>query len=629
VITTRTVKDVAYYTGVGGKGVGDEAKLPDGATSYYTGAAAHGEPPGQWSGRLAEALGLQGEVVDTDMEVVFGKFQAPDGTPIGNGLRSFPTYEERVARALADEPDALPERIEEIKASAARVGRTTTLGMDLTFSVPKSVTVVHTAAWRAEVDAIRSGDLDRAAEFASIRSGIEGAIGEANRAGIGEATRLATSRAGKHGGGHAGRWVDVEDVAVASFFQHTSRADDPQLHTHNVMLNRARCEDGQIHALDTADLRDQRHAYSAIADRVLAERLADMGLRMEMRPDGMAREVFGVDQEVMDLFSQRRAQIVKRLEPAVEAAEERLGRPLNDLERNRLAQAINLETRQGKDAGDIDWDGMLESWEDRIVTELGQGLAPVADRALAAVHAGEVLRQGTFSPSAVSAEAVLAVAQQKAAWSRADLVLEVERRLPLLGLSTEDTTALVNQIADWAIAESGAVQVAGNVGVVPPRDLVIGSYAAPSARLFAAPVTLDAENLIRRAAVERRGHKLDAAAVDTWLDERFPSIGAGPAGGGAGDRLQRCRTGADRRSGRHRQVIHGGCAGRGMVGSHGRRRARAGGIPGRRGGAARGRRRELREPRGVDQVAGAARGREPAAARLPERGRAAGHRPSG
>jgi conjugative relaxase-like TrwC/TraI family protein len=535
-ITTMTVKDIGYYKGAGaGAGKAGEA-LPEGATSYYTGAAAHGEPAGRWSGRLAEALGLEGEVSDADMELVFGKFTAPDGTPIGNGLRSFPTYEERVERALAAEPDALPERIEEIRAAAARSGRSTTLGMDLTFSVPKSVTVAHTAVWRAEVDAIGSGDLDRADQFASIREAIEGAIGEANRVGIEEAARLATARVGTHGGGHAGRWVDVEDVAVASFFQHTSRADDPQLHTHNVMLNRALCEDGEIHALDTVDLRKQRHAYSALADRVLAERLSDMGLRMETRPNGMAREIVGIDQEVMDLFSQRRTSIVARLEPAIERAEERLGRPLNDLQRNRLAQAINLETRKGKSEGDIDWDGMLASWEDRIVSDLGQGLSPVAERVRAGVEAGAVGRDGSFSPAAIRAEAVQAVAEQKPAWSRADLVLEVERRLPLLGLSTEDTVDLVNQLADRAIVESGAVQVAGNVGIAPPPGFIVGSYVAPSDRLFAAPMTLDAEDLIRRSAVERgRGpaagfgeKRLEEwrGRIGAWLDENYTRIGA-------------------------------------------------------------------------------------------------------
>ena len=94
----------------------------------------------------------------------------------------FRSIEERIEQALAREPNALPERVEEIKAEAARSTRSSDAGMDLTFSIQKSVTVAHTAAWRAEVDATRSGDLDRAEHFRSIREGIEGAILESNAA---------------------------------------------------------------------------------------------------------------------------------------------------------------------------------------------------------------------------------------------------------------------------------------------------------------------------------------------------------------------------------------------------------------------------------------------------------------
>ena len=384
--------------------------------------------------------------------------------------------------------------------------------------------MAHTAAWRVELDATRSGDLDRAARFRSIREGIEGAIFEANGAAMEFASTVSTSRAGSSQAGTI-HWVPAPDLAVASFFQHTSRADDPQLHVHNVVLNRARNDDGQIRALDTVDLRDQRHAYSAVADRVLAERLGDMGISTQMRPDGVSREVVGVDEDVIALFSQRRQAITKAMQPAVERAEQRLGRELNALERSRLAQTINLVTRQSK-SGISDPDQLLDLWEDRIVAELGSGLRPVAERMAMAVDAGAIEREAAFSPTAVAAEALQAVAETRAAWSRADLMLEVERRLPLMGLNTEQTVELIDRVTDHALATDGVVQVAGNVAVVPPTDLVAGHLRRPSARLYAAPVTLDAENLIRRAAVERGRHALDGATVEAWLDQRYPSIGA-------------------------------------------------------------------------------------------------------
>src|SRR3954468_15070463 len=400
-ISTASVAGVGYYTG-SGDGSRDEHAAP--GTAYYTGSSENGEPPGRWGGRLAEQLGLAGDVDAATMQKLFEKFEASDGSKVGRPPMQFRSIESRIEQALALEPNALPERVEEIKAEAARSTRSSMAGMDLTFSVPKSVTVAHTAAWRVEIESTRSGDLDRAARFRSIREGIEGAIFEANTAAMEFASTLSTSRAGSSQAGTI-HWVPAPDLAVASFFQHTSRADDPQLHVHNVVLNRGRNEDGQIRALDTVDLRDQRHAYSAVADRVLAERLGDMGIAMEVRPDGVSREVVGIDDDVMALFSQRRQAITKAMQPAVDRAEQRLGRELNALERSRLAQTINLVTRESK-SGLSDPDQLLDLWEDRIVAELGSGLRPVAERVAAAVDAGAAERAAQFSPSSVAAGAI-------------------------------------------------------------------------------------------------------------------------------------------------------------------------------------------------------------------------------
>ena len=200
-----------------------------------------------------------------------------------------------------------------------------------------------------------------------------------------------------------------------------------------------------------------------------------MGIAMEMRPDGVSREVVGVDDDVMALFSQRRQAITKAMQPAVERAEQRLGRELNALERSRLAQTINLVTRQSK-SGISDPDQLLDLWEDRIVAELGSGLRPVAERMALAVDAGAVARgRPQFSPAAVAAEAIQAVAESRAAWSRADLMLEVERRLPLMGLShgadrrADPPASPTTRSTSTASSRSPATSA-----VVPPADLVAG-----------------------------------------------------------------------------------------------------------------------------------------------------------
>ena len=164
------------------------------------------------------------------------------GSKVGRPPMQFRSIESRIEQALALEPNALPERVEQIKAEVARSTRSSMAGMDLTFSVPKSVTVAHTAAWRVELESTRSGDADRAAQFRSIREGIEGAIVEANDAAMEYASTLSTSRRGSSTGRARSTGSPRRTWPSRSFFQHTSRADDPQLHVHNVVLNRARNE---------------------------------------------------------------------------------------------------------------------------------------------------------------------------------------------------------------------------------------------------------------------------------------------------------------------------------------------------------------------------------------------------
>src|SRR5205823_951710 len=83
-----------------------------GRESYYTGAVAAGEPPGVWSGRGAELLGLSGQVDAQDMTAVYEhridprdeRFRQPSewgqAATLGNPPRKYLTAEEAYERAL-------------------------------------------------------------------------------------------------------------------------------------------------------------------------------------------------------------------------------------------------------------------------------------------------------------------------------------------------------------------------------------------------------------------------------------------------------------------------------------------------------------------------------------------------
>ena len=175
------------------------AKLGRGSEGYYLDAVAkgaedyyvgRGEAPGYWAGRGAELLGLDGEVTPEVLRAVLAG-TAPDGSMLGAANRTVP-------------------------------------GFDLTFSVPKSVSVL--AALRPEL----SEQIVDACEVAVARSI---AWLEDN---------ACFSRRGHNGVEH----VDGDGYVAAAFRHRTSRAGDPQLHWHVLVANTTRGPDGRWRTLD-------------------------------------------------------------------------------------------------------------------------------------------------------------------------------------------------------------------------------------------------------------------------------------------------------------------------------------------------------------------------------------------
>ena len=507
-INVAKATSAEYYTSAAGVSAGME--------SYYLDAVTDGEPPGRWQGKGAEALGLHGDVEADVMHTVYGEFRHPvTGEAIGTRPAQRKSVDERLAEAVAAEPGALPERITELRRSIERSDRKNVIGWDATFNIAKSVTIAHTAVHREELAAIRSGDDDRAAEFGRIREAIEGAIHDANSAAMQTLEELAVARTGG-GSGAPLRWVPAEGVTIASFLQHTNRLVDPHLHVHNVVLNRVHCADGEIRALDGRDMLAQRFFFSAVADRVLGERLAQLGIPLQLRADGMGREVPFIPQDAIDFFSGRRHQVTEAAEPLLEAAREKAGRELSEREVYYLMRQATLASRDAKTHDGESREELVDRWWADLVSSTGQRLESIAEATRDAVRSGPVAAD-TWSPSSVISEAVAACAARSSTWRRANLISEIELRLPTLGLAPDKVQPLLELLADQALTGGDVQQVSG---------LDAGEYAAPSARLFAATGTLAAEAALRKAAVTRGRHAADVEAVAAWLDQHAPTMGA-------------------------------------------------------------------------------------------------------
>jgi conjugative relaxase-like TrwC/TraI family protein len=264
----------------------------DGIEDYYV---VGQESRGDWIGSASRELGLERGVEAMELRCVLAGLDPRDGAPL---------------RAAS---------------GRARVG-----GFDLTFSAPKSVSVlfgVGDAHLRAEV---------RVAHDDAVREAV----------GYLERSAAAVRR------GHGGAVVEEASGLVAAAFRHrTSRAGDPQLHTHVLVANLGRGLDGRWSALDGRRLYAHARAASFIYQAVLRGELTDR-LGVEWLPvrKGIA-EVVGVPRPVLHAFSRRRAEIDAALaEHGTSGA--------------RAAEAAALATRRAKDSR-VRPDDLVGEWRSR------------------------------------------------------------------------------------------------------------------------------------------------------------------------------------------------------------------------------------------------------------------------
>lgn len=263
-----------------------DAQVAAGVEDYYAG---RGESPGRWRGTGAQALGL--------------------------GARGTVKRSEFMALMQGRHP---------INGSVLRAmgARSTVAGFDLTFSAPKSLSVLFAI-----------GDEHTAAELlAAHEHAVDLALAYLER----EACRTRRGRDGierVHGDG----------FIAASYRHRMSRARDPQLHSHVVVANMT-CAEDRYTALDGKALYEHKSAGGAVYRAILrAEVRRRLPWASWHRVGRGLFELDGVPEEVLRHFSQRRVEIEER---ALELA----GTGAAGLSRERM-QGIALATRQAKTYG--------------------------------------------------------------------------------------------------------------------------------------------------------------------------------------------------------------------------------------------------------------------------------------
>jgi conjugative relaxase-like TrwC/TraI family protein len=265
------------------------AAVAEGAEDYYLYA---GEAPGRWAGGGSGRLGLSGEVAGADFTSLLRGEHPRTMQPLGSRAGKVP-------------------------------------GFDLTFSAPKSVSVLFGL-----------GD-ERLAGL--VRAAHDAAVDDA----LGYLQEVASH--GRRGRGGLVR-IRSEGFVAAVFRHRTSRAGDPNLHSHVVIANRVLGVDGKWTALDARAVYQQARTAGHLYQASLRYELRELGLTWTVGRNGLG-EAEEVPRGVRREFSTRRREIEQLLDE-------------RGLASAKAAQAAALQSRQAKEGG-VDPEGLRGRWRHR------------------------------------------------------------------------------------------------------------------------------------------------------------------------------------------------------------------------------------------------------------------------
>lgn len=340
-------------------------------SDYYT---RGGEPPGRWVGSGAKAVGLEGVIDEREFLNLFRGLR-PDGTP---GVQW-------------------------------QNGRDHQPAWDLSFSAPKSVST----AWgiadrdsRREIEAAHNAACQKAIEYL-------------------EANCLHTRR------GKGGTERENVGLVAAGFLHGSSRANDPQLHTHVVVMNWCVREDGSVGTILSRPFYEEKMTAGALYRAELARQL-EQRLGMQIVREQSWFEVEGVSRPLMEEFSKRRQEITAALEAAGYSGA-------------KAAEVANLDTRGGKSF--VPRADQLAEWQ-TTGERYGFGREQVA------ALCGRATTHDREAEARRAVEAAMAeVTRQQSYFTRSELIRFIAQEVQGHGLGGDDAIAA----ADRVLSESPEV----------------------------------------------------------------------------------------------------------------------------------------------------------------------------
>lgn len=287
------------------------AKVANGIEDYYAG---EGEAGGEWYGTGARALRLKGTIHGDDLTAVlrseYGELQTMSGR-VGPGVSPYSGGTRTVRRRP---------------------------GWDFCLKAPKSVSLLY------GFGDLRVRHQVVAAHDAAVKQTIDYAERHYTR------TRRSVNGVRRHVRGHG---------LICALFRHrTSRAGDPQLHTHVLVVNATRDDRGRWLRVNAPWLlgptKTLGYLYQA---KLRAELTRRLGVEWHPVRHGYA-DVRGISRRTIEAFSRRRAEILAFLDARGQ-----------DPSQSKAAQHAAYETRRAKDRS-LAPKAIREEWQ-RYANQLG------------------------------------------------------------------------------------------------------------------------------------------------------------------------------------------------------------------------------------------------------------------
>jgi conjugative relaxase-like TrwC/TraI family protein len=523
---------------------------------------------GYWCGKGAAALGLTGPVDGHYRETIAGLLagRLPDGTQIGRPvlrpdprglLPTAPLLESVTAQArrrgvAPAELFGVPadrDRFTVLAARSATAVRRTTARLDA-----KTAGALAAAAGLDPVVVYRGADgadhYTTAMRYASRqvdhrRAGLDVTVSPpksvsvlaaladepvrqqivfAHQAAVAEAVEFLERHAahglrGHQGDGQRAVRVGTNGFVAAAFTHHVSRADDPQLHTHLVIVNLLYGVDGKWSAVDSQALHRHARTAGAVYQACLRGQLTRR-LGIEWGPvQRSVAEIAGIPDEVRRAFSTQRKRIEQETEQTGSGS-------------RQARQRAAYRTRPDKSHTDPDllrarWRATVRDLgfdPDRLVrdslgrgvsvqvTELGNGLGKVA--------------QELFGPDGLTA--------RQTAFVRRDLTRELaDRQPPGAPITTADLERLTDKLLTHPNAIALEAPAPNGERQWTSADLLEAERGALKHGRRQLPArAVDADRIARLVAAAPLTGEQQRAAVNLAVSRAAVQVVVGPAGSG-------------------------------------------------------------------------------------------------